>query len=236
MKKNRENNYWIPIIITNWAFIICITIMIMQINDLELELDKVESNSILAQEISTETDAYLENKIKSNLEYSLSNSSIELEKIQEEIMYLNIVFNDMNYVIEKHLDQRVILTEEELKDFGELVMAESGGESFEAQKAVASTIINRMLSPTFPNTFHEVMHQKNAFSVTFDGSLGRYETSQSVKDAITLSLLKDYSDGSLYFLNRQLAIDQGYENNVNHMMKSFNFVMEIDEITFLKEK
>jgi len=235
MKNKKKMNFWDLIVITNIVFCIivwCIIMPMKNIKNLEEQAIILQEDLLFAQKLSMESDTYLLKKIE-EVDKLLEITDNEIDK------QLNInteKINDVKNILEEKLEQRIILSEEEIEEFGKLVMAESGGESFEAQKAVASTIINRIIHQKFPDTFNEVMYQKNAFSVTFDGSLGRYETSQSVKDAVTLSLFKDYSNGSQYFLNEQLAIDQGYEDNVNQMINSLDVTIKIGEITFLKEK
>ena len=136
--------------------------------------------------------------------------------------------------VENISQMRVILSNEEIGLLEEVVMAESGGESLECQKAVASVVINRMLHDRFPKTLDGVIYQKNAFSVTFDGSLGKREVTQKVKDAVKLALYEDYAKDALYFLNVDLAIAQGYGKNARNMIESYEEVLKIDNVTFLK--
>ena len=115
-------------------------------------------------------------------------------------------------------------------------MSEAGIMSEVGVQAIASTIINRMYSEYFPNTFTEVLYQKNAFSVVNDGSLFRTNPSKKVLDNIELAMYNDNSNGSLYFLNVSLCYEQGYGHNAEHMLRAFDKTMILSGVTFLKNK
>jgi spore germination cell wall hydrolase CwlJ-like protein len=143
---------------------------------------------------------------------------------------------DVAPTMEHLVKQRIELTQKEKDLFAAVVMAEAGGESSECQAAVASVIINRVLSSHFPNTLKEVIYQKNAFSVVFDGALYKREVTKSVFAAVETALVEDTSNGSLFFLNTELAKQQGYSKNVSTMLSKYKFVDLIDNVTFLKIK
>ena len=52
-----------------------------------------------------------------------------------------------------------------------LVYAEARGESYRGQVAVASVVLNRVKSSSFPNSVAGVIYQKGAFSVVSDGQI-----------------------------------------------------------------
>ena len=56
------------------------------------------------------------------------------------------------------------VTEEEIYLLGSVIRAEAGNHSFTGQKAVAEVVLNRVMSPKFPNTITEVIYQKGQFS------------------------------------------------------------------------
>jgi spore germination cell wall hydrolase CwlJ-like protein len=131
-------------------------------------------------------------------------------------------------------NHRILLSNEELERFYKLVMAEAGGENIETQRAVASVVINRILTEQFPDSLKAVMNQRGQFSVMTDGGYGKHEVTDSVRTAVRDALLRDYSDGALYFLNVELAINQGYEGNANSMLNNLEYVDKIGNVTFLK--
>ena len=68
-----------------------------------------------------------------------------------------------------------------------LVYAESRGEPYTGQVAVASVVLNRVKNSSFPNTIAGVIYQTGAFSVVSDGqiNLSPNETAKkAAQDAI----------------------------------------------------
>lgn len=80
-------------------------------------------------------------------------------------------------------------------------MAEAEGENTEGKALVMLVVLNRMLSPEFPNTIKDVVFQENQFTTVFDG--GRYWTTTPDDDCkAALKLIEngyDESQGALYF-------------------------------------
>ena len=52
-----------------------------------------------------------------------------------------------------------------------LVYAEARGEPYSGQVAVASVVLNRVKSSSFPNTVAGVIYERGAFSVVSDGQI-----------------------------------------------------------------
>lgn len=59
---------------------------------------------------------------------------------------------------------RYVATEEERELLAEIIMYEAEGEPDDGKQAVGSVVINRVLSPLFPDTIEEVIYQKNQFA------------------------------------------------------------------------
>lgn len=55
------------------------------------------------------------------------------------------------------------LTTEDLDLLAKVVWVEAQGESFEGQQAVAEVVLNRLVSPNFPNTVHDVIYAEGQF-------------------------------------------------------------------------
>lgn len=80
-----------------------------------------------------------------------------------------------------------------------LVRAESGGESFTGQVAVAQVVLNRVLSNRFPSTVRGVIYQKRQFSPVMNGSINRPANAQQFK-AVDYALRNgDVTSGALFF-------------------------------------
>lgn len=82
-----------------------------------------------------------------------------------------------------------------------IVSAESRGESYEGQVAVAAVILNRIEHPSFPNTLAGVIYQPGAFSCLTDGGVNAPVADsayKAVRDAINGW---DPSGGAIYYYN-----------------------------------
>ena len=89
--------------------------------------------------------------------------------------------------------------------FARIVHAESEGEPFQGQVAVAASILNRIRSTRYPNTMPGVVNQKSngyfQYSPVLDGRINR-PASESAKKAVQEALNgNDPSGGALGFFN-----------------------------------
>lgn len=132
------------------------------------------------------------NLISSNFNEELNTTIINMpkEKVVE-------VFN--------HNDNMIYLTEDDVNLMAKIVYAESKGEPYEGKVAVASVILNRVLSPGFPNSISEVIFQPNAFSCVVNGEISVTPTEEcynAVYDAIKGN---DPTNEALFFYNPSIA-------------------------------
>lgn len=89
----------------------------------------------------------------------------------------------------------------DLKMMANAVYGEARGEPYEGQVAVAAVILNRVDSPSFPNTPSGVIFQPGAFTAVADGQIWLTPNDsalRAVQDAINGW---DPSDGCLYYFN-----------------------------------
>jgi N-acetylmuramoyl-L-alanine amidase len=96
-------------------------------------------------------------------------------------------------------------SEQDLNYMANAVYGESRGEPYEGQVAVAAVILNRVKSPSFPNTPYGVIFQPGAFTAVADGQiyLTPNETAKrAVRDAVNGW---DPTDGCLYYFNPATA-------------------------------
>lgn len=97
-----------------------------------------------------------------------------------------------------------IYTSAHLDLFARLVRAESGGESYVGQVAVAASVLNRVLHPNYPNSLYGVITQRAAggyaqYSPIDDGSIN-IPANRSAKDAVSDALAGwDPSQGATGF-------------------------------------
>ena len=78
------------------------------------------------------------------------------------------------------------LTDDEIETLARLVYLEARGESFTGQQAVAEVVLNRMLSPSFPNNVYDVIYQSGQFTPA--GSIPYTKPGQTQYDAVAAAL------------------------------------------------
>jgi len=96
---------------------------------------------------------------------------------------------------------RLNLTENDIRIMSNAVYGEARGEPYEGQVAVAAVILNRLKSPSFPNSINGVIFQTGAFTAVADGQIWltpNEKARQAVMDAINGV---DPTDGCLYYFN-----------------------------------
>jgi N-acetylmuramoyl-L-alanine amidase len=97
---------------------------------------------------------------------------------------------------------------QEIEAMAHVVYGEARGESYQGKVAVAAVILNRVDSDDFPDSVHDVIFQRNAFTAVNDGQYNLQPNDaayHAVKDAM---LGWDPSYGSVYYYNPKLATDQ----------------------------
>lgn len=97
------------------------------------------------------------------------------------------------------------LSDNDLKMMANAVYGEARGEPFEGQVAVAAVILNRVKSPSFPNTASGVIFQPGAFTAVADGQIW-LEPNENARKAVQQALNGwDPSGGCLYYFNPETA-------------------------------
>lgn len=92
-------------------------------------------------------------------------------------------------------------SETDLDLLARVVRAESQGEPYDGQVAVAAVILNRVNHPEFPNTIPGVVYEPLAFSVVADGQVNKPANDSAKKAAHAALNGLDPSGGALYFYN-----------------------------------
>lgn len=93
------------------------------------------------------------------------------------------------------------LSAADLKIMANAVYGEARGEPYEGQVAVAAVIINRLRSPSFPNSISGVIFQPGAFTAVADGQIWltpNEKASKAVQDAVNGW---DPTGGCTYYFN-----------------------------------
>ncbi|MCT2195091.1 spore cortex-lytic enzyme [Paenibacillus sp. p3-SID1389] len=97
------------------------------------------------------------------------------------------------------------LSENDLKIMANAVYGEARGEPFEGQVAVAAVILNRVKSPSFPNTVSGVIFQPGAFTAVADGQIWLEPNAQARKAVQQALNGWDPTGGCLYYFNPKTA-------------------------------
>ena len=82
-----------------------------------------------------------------------------------------------------------------------LVYAESRGEPYTGQVAVAAVVLNRVKSSSFPNTISGVIYQSGAFDAVSDGQINLSPNDTAKKAAQDAINGWDPSYGAIYYFN-----------------------------------
>lgn len=98
----------------------------------------------------------------------------------------------------------ISFSKNDIYKMSKVVYGESRGESFKGKVAVASVILNRILSDKFPNTLDGVLYQKNAFSCisSIEDVVPDEDSIRAVYSALSGN---DPTLKSLFFYNPSLA-------------------------------
>lgn len=66
-----------------------------------------------------------------------------------------------------------LMSDEDIDLIALLTMGEAEGECEEGKRLVIDTVLNRMDSPHFPDTVHDVIYQRSQFSAMWNGRIDR---------------------------------------------------------------
>ena len=86
-----------------------------------------------------------------------------------------------------------------------IVYAEARGEPYSGQVAIAAVVLNRVESPSFPNTIAGVIYQPYAFTAVDDGQINLKPNSTAYKAAQDALNGWDPTYGCLYYYNPATA-------------------------------
>ena len=85
---------------------------------------------------------------------------------------------------------------------------EARGECYEGQVAVGAVVLNRVKSPSFPNTISGVIYQKGAFTAVDDGQINLTPNQTAINAAKDAMNGWDPTYGCLYYYNPVTATSQ----------------------------
>lgn len=117
------------------------------------------------------------------------------------------LYHEKEAVVEvfSHDNTKIYLTEDDIYLMSQVVFSESHGEPYEGKVAVASVILNRLVTPSFPSTVEGVITQKNAFSCVKNGTISSVPDRESYAAVIDAIKGYDPTNQALYFYNPKTA-------------------------------
>lgn len=95
--------------------------------------------------------------------------------------------------------------ESEVYTLARLINGEARGEPYIGQVAVGAVVLNRVKSPSFPNTVSGVVYQPGAFDAVIDGQINLQPGQDSIRAARDAMNGWDPTGGALYYYNPATA-------------------------------
>ncbi len=95
--------------------------------------------------------------------------------------------------------------ESEVYLLAQLINGEARGEPYTGQVAVGAVVLNRVKSPSFPNTISGVIYQTGAFDAVSDGQMYLTPGQDSIRAARDAMNGWDPTGGALYYYNPATA-------------------------------
>ncbi|MDW7675021.1 MAG: spore cortex-lytic enzyme [Bacillota bacterium] len=109
------------------------------------------------------------------------------------------------FTVDENLDDETVdiitINESELLVLAKIIHSEARGEPFEGQVAVGAVVVNRINSPSFPNTVSGVVFEPLAFTAVADGQYYLDPNEEAFRAARDALKGIDPSNGALYYYN-----------------------------------
>ena len=123
----------------------------------------------------------------------------------------------------------ISMTESERRELASIIYLEARGEPAEGQQAVAEVVLNRVISPDFPDSVEEVLHQGEGTAVpqfSTIGLLASAEPGQAQYDAIDAALYgPSILPEDVVFFSRYGENDRGWGKIGGHVF-CYSYVWE----------
>ncbi len=101
--------------------------------------------------------------------------------------------------IEECVEDEELLSREDIELIAVVTMAESEGECEEGKRLVIDTILNRMDSPYFPDTVHDVVYQKSQFSSMWNGRVNKCTVQDDICQLVEEELRDRSNSDTIFF-------------------------------------
>lgn len=100
---------------------------------------------------------------------------------------------------EEKSEEMDILSQEEIELIALVTMAEAEAEPVEGQRLVIDTILNRVDSPYFPDTVHDVIYQPHQFTSMTNGRVDRCYVREDLVTLVREELDNRYNSEVVFF-------------------------------------
>ncbi|KMK76707.1 hypothetical protein AB990_14850 [Alkalihalobacillus pseudalcaliphilus] len=112
---------------------------------------------------------------------------------------------DNEATIDKATNVPAGFSDNDIRIMAQAVYGEARGEPYIGQVAVAAVILNRLNSPSFPNTVYDIIFEPRAFTAVADGQIWLDPNEQSRKAVLDAINGQDPSGNALYYFNPDTA-------------------------------
>ena len=129
----------------------------------------------------------------------------------------------INNLTEKEVIYHTI-NDKEFELLARLIHGEARGERYIGQVAVGAVILNRVLSPYFPNDIREVIYQPGQFSPVSNGQINLRPNRTSYRAARAALEGQDPTRGACYFYNPRTAANKWWFESREVVVKIGNHV------------
>ncbi|QUH22126.1 cell wall hydrolase [Alkaliphilus sp. B6464] len=189
------------------------------------------------QEVKKEVEKEVENKILAKEEEKPLNEKLQEVSIEDEKMKKLLEIKENNLDVKKEIIQDITKSNKSQTNYAKdsksittskiniatsdkeilerIVQAEASGESFEGKRAVATVVMNRVGSTSFPNTIKEVVFAPRQFSPISDGNYYKVTISTETRKAVedVLNGYRSFDSAVVYFCNPKTSTSRWMIDN-----------------------
>ena len=116
-------------------------------------------------------------------------------------------------------------SEDETHLLARIIYAEAGAEPFDGMLAVGYVVLNRVASPSFPNTIEGVIYEADQFTPVQNGAINKTPSADALRAAqICMSGESNPVGNSLYFINPDATSNSTW---LNTLRTNYTFVAKI---------
>lgn len=97
-------------------------------------------------------------------------------------------------------------TDEEVELVALITLGEAEGECEQGKRLVVDTILNRLYSPSFPDSIHDVIYQANAFECVWNGRLDRCTITDDILELVRDEMGRHSDKNVIFFQTTDYSI------------------------------